>query len=59
MRRELVMQLMMRLQAITPTQLDSLKSQAERKERAAAEAREAEIRAQQFEEPQQSPILIP
>ncbi len=59
MRRELVMQLMMRLQAITPAQLDSLKSQAERKERAAAEAREAEIRAQQFEEPQQSPILIP
>ena len=50
---------MMRLQAITPTHLDSLKSQAERKERAAAEAREAEIRAQQFEEPQQSPILIP
>lgn len=60
MRRELVMQLMMRLQAITPEQLQALKVQAERKAQAAAEAREAERRrAEQFDQPQQSPILLP
>ncbi len=59
MRRDLVMQLMMRLQAVTPAQLESLKEQAQRKAQAEAEAREAAIRAQQFDEPQQSPISLP
>ena len=59
MRRDLVMQLMMRLQAVTPTQLEALKEQAQRKARAEADAREAAIRAQQFDEPQQSPISLP
>lgn len=59
MRRDLVMQLMMRLQAVTPAQLESLKEQAQRKAQAEAQAREAAIRAQQFDEPQQSPISLP
>ena len=58
-RRDLGMQLMMRLQAVTPAQLESLKEQAQRKAQAEAEAREAAIRAQQFDEPQQSPISLP
>ncbi len=59
MRRDLVMQLMMRLQAVTPTQLQGLTEQAQRKVQAEEEAREAAIRAQQFDEPQQSPISLP
>lgn len=59
MRRDLVMQLMMRLQAVTPAQLYDLKDQADRKVQAEAQAREAAIRAQQFDEPQQSPISLP
>ena len=59
MRRDLVMQMMMRLQAVTPTQLEALKEQAQRKAQAEADAREAAIRAQQFDEPQQSPISLP
>ena len=59
MRRDVVMQLMMRLQAITPAQLQTLQEQAERKAQAEAAAREAAIRAQQFDEPQQSPITLP
>lgn len=59
MRRELVMQLMMRLQAVTPDQLQGLKEQAERKAQAEAQAREAAIRARQLEQPQQSPIILP
>lgn len=59
MRRDLVMQLMMRLQAVNATQLQELKVQAERKEQAETEAREAAIRAQQANEPQQSPIKFP
>ncbi len=59
MRRDLVMQLMMRLQAITPAQLQDLQEQAERKAQADAQAREAAIQAQQFDEPQQSPISLP
>jgi|SRR5690554_3962634 len=59
MRRDLVMQLMMRLQAVTPAQLHDLKDQADRKVQAEAQAREAAIRAQQFDEPQQSPITLP
>ena len=59
MRRDLVMQLMMRLQAVNATQLQELKTQAERKEQAQAQAREAAIREQQANEPQQSPIKFP
>lgn len=59
MRRELVTQLMMRLQAITPEQLQDLKEQAERTAQAEAQAREESIRARQVEQPQQSPIVIP
>ena len=59
MRRDLVMQLMMRLQAVSSSQLQELKAQAERKELAEAQAREAEIREQQANEPQQSPINFP
>ena len=59
MRRDLVMQLMMRLQAVTPEQLQGLQEQAQRKAQAETEAREAAIRAQQFDEPQQSPITLP
>ncbi len=59
MRRDLVMQLMMRLQAVTPAQLHDLKDHADRKVQAEAQAREATIRAQQFDEPQQSPITLP
>lgn len=58
MRRELIAQLMLRLQAVNPAQLQELKAQAERKEQAEAEAREAAIRAKQFDEPQQSPINL-
>ncbi len=59
MRRELVMQLMMRLQAITPAQLQELKTQAERLEQAETQAREATARERQRNEPQQSPISFP
>ncbi len=59
MRHDLVMQLMMRLQAVTPAQLYDLKDQADRKVQAEAQARDAAIRAQQFDEPQQSPISLP
>lgn len=59
MRRDLVMQLMMRLQAVTPEQLQGLTEQAQRKAQAEADAREAALRAQQFDEPQQSPITLP
>ncbi|HKM36229.1 MAG TPA: LPS assembly lipoprotein LptE [Thiopseudomonas sp.] len=60
MRRELVTQLMMRLQAITPAQLNDLKEQAQQRQDAEAQAREEAIRAQQqFDEPQQSPISLP
>ncbi|MDY7219248.1 LPS assembly lipoprotein LptE [Denitrificimonas sp. JX-1] len=58
MRRELVMQLMMRLQAITPAQLETLKAQAERKAQAEIQAREAALREMQRTQPQQSPIRI-
>ena len=59
MRRDLVAQLMMRLQAITPAQLQVLTEQAQRKAQAEAQAREAALRAQQFDTPQQSPISLP
>ncbi|MCK9535229.1 MAG: LPS assembly lipoprotein LptE [Pseudomonas sp.] len=59
MRAELVMQLMMRLQAVNPTQLQGLQDQAQRRQDAEAQARDAAIRAQRFDEPQQSPISLP
>ena len=59
MRRELVTQLMLRLQAITPEQLQGLKEQAERTAQAEAQAGEEAKRARQLEQPQQSPIFIP
>lgn len=60
MRRELVTQLMMRLQAITPAQLHDLRELAQQRQEAEAQAREAAARAQQqFDEPQQSPISLP
>lgn len=60
MRRDLVMQLMIRLQAITPAQLQDLQDQAERRQAAEQEARAAAMRAQQqADEPQQSPIILP
>lgn len=59
MRRDLVMQLMIRLQAITPAQLQDLQDQAERRQAAELQAREAAMRAQQADEPQQSPISLP
>ena len=60
MRRDLVMQLMIRLQAITPAQLQDLQDQAERRQAAEQEARAAAMRAQQqADEPQQSPISLP
>ncbi|WP_205341196.1 LPS assembly lipoprotein LptE [Denitrificimonas caeni] len=59
MRRDLVMQLMMRLQAVTPAQLQDLQQQTQRRQDAEIQAREAAIRAQQFDEPQQSPISFP
>ena len=60
MRRELVAQLMMRLQAITPAQLNELRAVAQQRQEAEAQAREAAERAQQqCSEPQQSPIAGP
>lgn len=59
MRRDLTLQLMMRLQAMSQAQLQDLQEQAQRKAQAEIEAREAAIRAQQFDEPQQSPIVLP
>ncbi|MDM1707120.1 LPS assembly lipoprotein LptE [Thiopseudomonas alkaliphila] len=60
MQRELVEQVAMRLQMITPERLDQLQREAERK---AAAAAEAEARAKQVRDeltaPQQSPIQIP
>ncbi|WP_443191008.1 LPS-assembly lipoprotein LptE [Pseudomonas indica] len=58
MRRDLVQQLVMKLQRITPDQLDQLQQSAEARARAEAEALEAARRARQVE-PQQSPIQLP
>lgn len=58
MRRELIQQLVMRIQRITPAQLDELQRDAEAKARAEAEALEA-ARREQAAEPQQSPIQLP
>lgn len=58
MRRELLQQLVMRIQRITPGELDRLQQAAEAKARAEAEAVEAARRAQDAR-PQQSPIELP
>ena len=55
MRRELIQQLILRLQSITPEQLDLLQQTAEAKAQAEADALEA-ARQQQAAQPQQSPI---
>ena len=58
MRRELLQQLVMRIQRITPDELDRLQQEAETRARAEAEALEATRRAQDAQ-PQQSPIELP
>ncbi|MGY2290144.1 LPS-assembly lipoprotein LptE [Pseudomonas sp. SDO528_S397] len=58
MRRELVQRMVLRLQLITPTQLDTLQKQADAKAQADADALKA---AQEYENntPQQSPVEVP
>ncbi|WP_341304587.1 LPS assembly lipoprotein LptE [Pseudomonas sp. TMP25] len=58
MNRELIQQLVLRLQQITPEQLDQLQQTAEAKAKAEADALEA-ARQQQAAQPQQSPIQLP
>ncbi|WP_417662000.1 LPS assembly lipoprotein LptE [Pseudomonas sp.] len=58
MRRDLINQLMLRLQLISPAQLDALLQTAEAKAQAEAEAEEA-ARQRQEAQPQQSPMEIP
>ena len=58
MNRELVQQLVQRLQQISPAQLDQLQQTAEAKAQAEADALEA-ARQQQAAQPQQSPIQLP
>lgn len=58
MRRELLQQLSMRIRGITPAELDRLQQTAEAKNRAEAEAIEAQMR-EQSQRPMQSPIELP
>jgi LPS-assembly lipoprotein len=58
MRRDLVQQMAMRLQIITPAQLDDLQAKAEAKAKAEADAMKAADEARKAE-PQQSPIEFP
>ena len=58
MRRELIQQLVMRIQRVSPTQLDQLQQTADAKARAEAEALEAQRREREAK-PQQSPIQFP
>ncbi|MBK4987507.1 MULTISPECIES: LPS-assembly lipoprotein LptE [Pseudomonas] len=58
MRRDLVNALMVRLQNLTPSQLDELQRKADARAKAEAEALEA-ARRQQAETPQQSPLEVP
>ncbi|MFV0456446.1 MAG: LPS assembly lipoprotein LptE [Pseudomonas sp.] len=58
MRRELLQQLVMRVQRVSPAQLDALQATAEAKARAEAEALEAQQRMLDAQ-PQQSPIELP
>ncbi|BCX70686.1 MULTISPECIES: LPS assembly lipoprotein LptE [Pseudomonas] len=58
MRRELVQRMMLRLQQITPTQLEQLQQTAEAKAKADAAALEAARKAE-ADTPRQSPIELP
>lgn len=58
MNRELIQQLVQRLQQVSPDQLDQLQQAAEAKAKAEADALEA-ARQQQAAQPQQSPIQLP
>lgn len=58
MRRDLVQQMVTRLQLITPAQLDDLQAKAEAKAKAEADAMKAADEARKAE-PQQSPIEFP
>lgn len=58
MRRDLVKQVVLRMQLVTPTQLDTLLQTAQANAQAEADAAEA-ARQRQEAEPQQSPIEIP
>ena len=58
MNREMIQQLVQRLQQISPAQLDQLQQTAEAKAQAEADALEA-ARQQQAAQPQQSPIQLP
>jgi LPS-assembly lipoprotein len=58
MNRELIQQLVLRLQQVTPQQLEQIQQSAEAKAQAEADALEA-ARQQQAAQPQQSPIQLP
>ncbi|MEN5199709.1 LPS assembly lipoprotein LptE [Pseudomonas wadenswilerensis] len=58
MRRDLVQNMVVRLQLLTPSQLDSLQQKADERAKAEADALEAARRAQD-ETPQQSPLQLP
>ncbi|MDX5373566.1 MAG: LPS assembly lipoprotein LptE [Pseudomonadaceae bacterium] len=59
MRRELIQQLSLRLQLLTPAQLEQLQQEAEARAAAEAEAAAAARRAATEAMPQQSPIQLP
>ncbi|MNG15466.1 hypothetical protein D3C84_992980 [compost metagenome] len=58
MRRDLVQNMLVRLQLLTPSQLDQLQQDADARAKAQADAVEAARRAQD-ETPQQSPLQLP
>ncbi|MCJ8203182.1 LPS assembly lipoprotein LptE [Pseudomonas sp. RGM2987] len=58
MRRDLVQRMMLRLQQLTPTQLEQLQQTADARAKAEADALEAARKAE-AETPQQSPMQIP
>ncbi|MBF8732287.1 MULTISPECIES: LPS-assembly lipoprotein LptE [Pseudomonas] len=58
MRRDLLQAMIVRLQMMTPAQLDDLQRKAEERAKAEAQAQEA-ARRQQDETPQQSPMEVP
>ena len=58
MRSDLVQRMVLRLQQLTPTQLEELQIKADERARAEAQALEAARRAQ-AEQPQQSPLEVP
>jgi LPS-assembly lipoprotein len=59
MRRELIQQMSLRLQLLTPAQLEQLQQEAEARAQAEAEAAAAARRAEQESAPLQSPIQLP